>query len=463
MPRRPRSDTRTASQSLAACVAALLWGGCASTVPTPTALDDIAKATGTADAVSIRFEPGPRNVPVPATPVLGLGEAVRRSLHEDPRLQMALARVQQALAQAGQARLLPNPVLSVLVRFPEGGGKPNVEAGLSADLLAILLIPGRTSAADHRLRAASAHAVQTAIEVVAEVEESYASVQALDALLPVLQVRDQLLLRLLEFARTKLAAGEGIRTDVATLAGQHVDLDIELARVQQDRFEQRLRLARLLGEPEGDAQWSLEAWSAPAITEPVERDWILTALEHRPELKAVEWELAALGDDFTLARWTAMGSASAGVTAERDGAWRFGPTAALGIPLFDFGQARRDLIRAEIVEARHELTLIGRTVVEEVRRAVAAYRYSLATLARVKNELIPLQTERRELAEQMFRLENDVTSTLLAEQDLRAAEVKRIDLERQVALAVARLRRAVGGPGHAAPLASARGEAEEKK
>ncbi|MFY9344484.1 MAG: TolC family protein [Planctomycetota bacterium] len=427
-------------------------------------MDDIAKATGVADAVSIQLEAGPRSLPAAATPTLGIGDAIRRTLKNDPRLQMALARVQQALADASQARLLPNPILNVLVRFPEGGGKAYVEAGLTADLLSVLQIPGRTSAADNRFRAASAAAVQAAIDVVAEVQESYAMAQASDAMVPLLEARHALLHQLLEFARTKLAAGEGIRTDVTTLEGQHVELEIEMARVRQERFEQRLRLARLVGETEGDAQWTLDPWSSPILEEPVERDWILAALEHRPELQVVEWELAALGDDFSLVKWVALGTASAGVSAERDGAWRLGPAAALGIPLLDSGQARRDHIRAEVLESRHELTLIGRTVVEEVRRAVATCRYSQATLARVRNELIPLQTQRRALAEQAFRLgQNDVTSTFLAENDLRAAAAKQIELERQVAVAVIRLQRAVGGPGAAQALVGRPKRVEEKK
>lgn len=416
-----------------------------------------------ADAVSIQLEPGPRNLPAAATP-LGIGDAIQRTLKNDPRLQMALARVQQSLADADQARLLPNPILNVLVRVPEGGGKTNIEAGLSADLLSVLQISGRTSAADNRFRAVSAEAVQSAVDIVAEVQETYADAQASDAMFPLLEGRHALLLRLLEFARTKLAAGEGIRTDVTTLEGQRVELEIEMARVRQDRVEQRLHLARLIGETEGDAQWTLDPWSSPTLEEPIERDWIFAALEHRPELRVVEWALAALGDDFSLVKWAALGTASAGVSAERDATWRIGPTASVGIPIFDFGQARRDHIRAEVLESRHELTLIGRTVIEEVRRAVAAYRYSQATLARVRNELIPLQTERRALAEQAFRLgQNDVTSTFLAEHDLRAAEAKRIELERQVAVSFVRLQRAVGGPGAARALAAGPVKVEEKK
>src|SRR4051812_22726667 len=52
----------------------------------------------------------------PAADVLTPGEAIRRAVLHDPRLQAALAHVRAARADADQARLLPNPILSVSVR-----------------------------------------------------------------------------------------------------------------------------------------------------------------------------------------------------------------------------------------------------------------------------------------------------------------------------------------------------------
>lgn len=53
--------------------------------------------------------------------------------------------------EAKQARLLPNR-MSVVFRWPQGGGSPEVEAGLAADLVSLLSRPGRLTAADSRLR-----------------------------------------------------------------------------------------------------------------------------------------------------------------------------------------------------------------------------------------------------------------------------------------------------------------------
>lgn len=113
-------------------------------------------------------------------------------------------------------------------------------------------------------------------------------------------------------------------------------------------------------------------------------------------------------------------------------------------------------VTAEQLEARHELTLARRKVVEEVRVAFQTLTASNANLDRIRNELIPLQQQRRTLAEDAYRAgQSDVTALFLAEQDLRLTQAKAIEVERQASTAFVRLQRAIGGPGVAMPLIEA--------
>jgi len=92
---------------------------------------------------------------IPAT--LDTETAVRAVLAHDPRIQSALAKVRAAEADAGQSRLLPNPILGIDVRYPRGSGSNTVfEATISEDLISILEKPAQIAAADNRLRAAAA-------------------------------------------------------------------------------------------------------------------------------------------------------------------------------------------------------------------------------------------------------------------------------------------------------------------
>ncbi|HMQ24069.1 MAG TPA: TolC family protein [Planctomycetota bacterium] len=142
--------------------------------------------------------------------------------------------------------------------------------------------------------------------------------------------------------------------------------------------------------------------------------------------------------------------------AQSGGGWQVGPSISAPLPIFDSGEARRAVNTAEQLEARHELTLAKRLVVEEVRIAYEGLAASTANLGRIERELIPLQRQRRQLAEDAYRAgQTDVAPLFLAEQDLRVAQTQAIEVEAQAARALVRLQRAVGGPGVAEQLADA--------
>jgi outer membrane protein TolC len=433
---------------------AALIGGCQAP-PRLDAGEEIARATATGDAIQFDVTGGPLDVHGPQPAVLTLAEAVRATLTRDPRVQTALARVRVALAESKQTRLLPNPVLSVALRFPEGGGKPQIDAGLSADLISLLRRQGEISAADKRLHAAAADAVVVALDVVAEVETTYAEAQSAEAQLEVLDQQVQLNDRLLQLAKDRLEAGESARLDVLTLDAQRVGLETEAVQRRADLADERLVIARLVGRPSIDADWKLDPLTATGRWSGDERAWVRAALEHRPEIQARQWELAALGDEVALAQLAAFDGTEVGVDAERDGKWSVGPALSAPIGVFDWGQSRRAKAEALRIESRHRATETRRQVVEDVRRALARRAAAQAALDKVESELLPLQQRRHEQAEQAYREGlADVTALLVAEQDLLTSRAKLVDVRKDAALALVRLRRAVGGSAAASALES---------
>lgn len=439
-----------------ACAATLLASltACQVAPIDPGAEDAITRAVGLREIVTFRVEGGPVDEIEAAGNSLSLAEAIGRAVMTDPGLQAALARVRIALADADQARLLPNPILDIVLRW--GPGNPVIEAALTQNLIEALQIPRRSSAADHRLRMAAADAVGVALDLVAEVQERYTAVQAEEALVPVLEGRLDLMGRLAGVARTRLESGEGVRGDVTTADAQRVELEIEITEAGLRQRDDRLRLARLIGEPSSAASWTLEPSAPPQVQSLEENVWIAAAMAHRPEIQAVAWRLAALGDDYALTRLLPWEGAGAGIEVERDGDWFAGPALSTLIPIFDSGDARRRRVVAEQIEARHDLTLAQRRVVEEVRLALQSLAASAASLQRIRGELIPLQEQRRQQAEDAYRAgQTDVTALFLAEQDLGAARVRAIETERLTTLSLIRLQRAVGGPGIADTVSNA--------
>ena len=432
------------------CVPAIFACACASRHASLTS-EALVAALGRelAGAVSMQLVGQPTDVQPLPSHVLTLELSVREALRTNSTIQSALARVLIARAESQQARLLPNPILTVALRFPESGAQPIIEAGLAAELLSVLQQPGRISAADHRLRAASFDAVTVVLDVLTEAQERYAAAQALESRLTILQERRTTLGRLTELASARLKAGEGTRLDLTTLEAEAAELEVELGQTRLSDRENRHALTRLIGRPNEPADWRTTPWQPPVVPAINETHWITTGLEHRPEVQSQMAKLAALGVEVKLARWAILDGSSAGVESEREGEWSIGPAVSAPLPLMDWGQAKRRRARAQQVEAMHKLTAIRRRVIEEVRTAYASLHSTQQSLATASDRLVPLLDRRRSEAEAVYKAgQSDAVALLLAEQDLQAGKATLIELQQATAQAVIRLHRAVGGPGH---------------
>lgn len=376
-----------------------------------------------------------------------------RALANSPEIQAALARVRAAEADAQQARLLPNPIVSITVRPRFGPESAIISPAISEDLISILERPRTASAADHRLRAVSGEALTEVLNTLAEVQERYADVQAGEAQLAVLGERRKLLDRLLGLSRARLKVGEGSRLDVTTVEAQSENLQFEIAQQRIDLNESRLSLARLIGQPGGRTDWQLSPWAPPPHIDSPQRAWLACALRSRPEIQSSIWELSALGDDVALARFAPWDGATIGVESERDVEWSVGPSVSFPLPLFDMGQEKKAKAVAAVIEGRHKLTQTKRQVVEDVRKAYDTFIATQAVLSDARSKLLPLQQAQQRLAEAAYQAgESDLTTLLIAQEALEDTNAKLVEFEQKTAVAFVRLQRAAGGPGAAANL-----------
>jgi cobalt-zinc-cadmium efflux system outer membrane protein len=434
---------RTSALLVGSLVAVCL--GCAARLPSANLGERAAAAAGVREAVVLRSHGEPLDV-TSAGAALPLDHAVALTLRHDPRVQAALARVRAAESDARQARLLPNPMMSVMVRFPEGGGEAMIEAGLMADVVAVLTQPRRVSAADHRLRSACEDALGAVLDALDEVRQQYAAAQAADARAGLLRDRRATAQRLVDVARSLVESGRAPSAELLAAEAGVDEIDADAFEVSAEAHHQRLALARLVGEPSSPGHWELDPPAAVAAPGLSEAQWVDLALRRRPEVQAARWQLAALGDESALAATGVLEGTSAGAGAERDEGWHVGPSVMFPLPLFDWGRDRRDKAKAARVEARHKLTQARRQAVEDVRRAVVELSSAQAALEVVQSRLIPHQQQRRERAQAAFESGvTGLTPVLMAEQDLQKAVRQRIELRLKAAAALSRLHRAAGG------------------
>jgi len=427
---------------------ALLWlSGCQRGPDAPDVAAEASRLTGIADAIHFESQL-PTNAPDSPPDTLTLAEASRLALLRDAQVQIALAKVRVAEATARQSRLLPNPIFNFVARFPEGGGEPILEVALAEDLLALLQRPHSIKAADATLRAAASDALSSVLDVLSAVQTSYANLQAIEEELEILRRRKQVVDQLFGLTEGKQKAGEGSRADVSMVQTHQLELEVDIEDMQSQAADERLALTRLIGQPSGAAEWRITPWQPPADFNGTEQTWLAAAMQNRPELRAKEWELAALGAERRGAIWSPLQGSDIGVHAERDATWNLGPAVTVPLPIFDTGRAARDKLTAQEIGARHDLTQMQRQVIEEVRRAYAGYRSALATLRLADGQLLPIAQQRYEQAQSAYKAgETDLLRLLVAQEDLQDARKKVVDLHKRASLARIKLHRAAGGPG----------------
>ncbi len=416
--------------------------GCQSPAPRSDWHAQVAAVAGAPLEFRTEAEPLDDGAALPAT--LTLEQTIRQALTSSPEIQSALAKVRIAEADADQSRLLPNPVVTLVVRFRHES--PIITPSIAEDLVAILRRPAAVRAADKHLRAVTADALIVVLNTIVEAQETFVAVRSNEDVFVVLAERLKLIEKLADVARSRKNAGEGTRLDVLTLDAQRVQLEADVAIKELARVQDRLTLARVLGRPSGATDWVLEAWNPPARLEVGEPALITSALKARPEIQSKLWELSALQDEVALARWSPFVTAQVGAEAEKDIVWSGGPAVSAPLPIFDLGNSRRDRVKAEVIGARHELAQARRLVVEDVRKANATFQLAQTALAKTRDQLLPLQEQRHEQAQASYRAgEADLTTLIIAEQDLQDAKEKVIELRQKAAVAYLRLVKAVGG------------------
>lgn len=418
--------------------------------PTPaiSAEDSISEALALSNSIVFSWEGESLDVASPPSERLTLIDAVRAAVEHDPRLQAALARVQSALAESQQARLLQNPLLNILFRFRDGGGPVDIEAAVSQPIIALLRRPKKSAVADDRLRASVAESVSIALDSIREIKEIYTRIQSIELLLPVLWQRRTIIDRLERLASDRLAAGEGARVDVTTLMSQRESIEIDIADVNNDARNLRLSLARRIGTPSALASWILDARGHTTPLTRTENEWIEAALRTRPEIQQTVWELLALGGERDLSGLAVWSDLGIGLKFQEEDYASAGPELNIPLPVFNDGTVAKRAAEARIVESKHKLVDLGRGVIEDVRRAFSTFEASRQNLERMQGTLLPLQSQRRTQLEEIYNAgQSDITALLLAEHELLSSELKRIELDEKTTLSLIHLERAVGGAG----------------
>ncbi len=311
---------------------------------------------------------------------LTLDETVQIALLNNRRLQGVYERLGVAQANLVQAGLLNNPIFDAELKFLDNvsGTKAILEMAVVQDFMDIVMIPLRKRLAEAQLEAIKAEVAAAVLDLASEVKVAFVRFQAAEQ---TLAMRKQILQSTdasYDAARRLRKAGNITDLSLASERALYEQSKLAVASAETAVLEARERLNALMGLWGDDTGWVV-AGSLPAVPGD-EMD--LADLERRAI--AASLDLAMLRNQMrVVASRTGIDAAvlvfpelAGGAAAEYEGPedkWNAGPAIAIGVPIFDWGQARTAAGRHRLRRLWNEYTALA----IEVRSAARAAKYRL--------------------------------------------------------------------------------------
>ncbi|MBN1443603.1 MAG: TolC family protein [Planctomycetes bacterium] len=448
---------RSASGALQAPILMLvliLVDGCASVDPRPD-YARVAERVGEATGIDAMMLPGDealarRQVEDILAAGVDAEGAVRVALLQSREIQARLLEVGISRAQAVQAGLLSNPSLSALVRLPASGGAAGAEADLIANLIEIWQMPKRQQIAERRVEETVLSVARDAARLAAQTKAAFFSAVAAKRRLEIEEENSRILGELLTLTAERQQAGAATEIDVNAVRSELLQQRIITRKARLELIEARQALCARMGlstPPDGirlieEIPGSLAAGISVARALEIAR-------EQRLDLQAARAAVASADETVALEKRLFLRRVGAGVAVESKGTSKaaVGPAFDIELPIFDQNQAGIAKAELERDQARRRLEALETAAIAEVRTAHERFVAAAELVDLHSSELLPLEKENLELAQESFRLgRTGFLSVLEAERRYLDARRSYTAQLRAFALSIPELESAVGLP-----------------
>lgn len=377
---------------------------------------------------------------------LARADCIDLALHSAANRAAWNARLEAARANFEQAKLLPNPTLSLSwedfgLNSAAMGSPVQTTLSLAVALEDLLTRKQRTKVAEHELLAMEARLRIERAQVAADVARLYDRLVAARAALElsrdaarIMQVQRQAIEKLVTAGieapiEQRRAEAEYVQAQNGVLASDAQARALELEFAFALGFERPVALELSEGLSGTDA--------SPAAGPAGIEDLLAKAIENRPELKAASEEYAALLGELHLraARVQFLPTISAGPRKQGNEL-----RAVAGIdsvlPIFDSGAVGEQHAQAELLAAAAEVRRAAALVAGEVCAAAQRRESAAGMLEHGARELSLRRRRLREDSQRLFEAgESDYSAFVLARRD--EVEARRAELDAELTLALA--------------------------
>ncbi len=421
--------------------------------------------------------------------ILTLDQSVDLALANNRSLRADLEVIGQAQADLIQAGLLPNPMLSFMIRFPEGGGRSALDFGLSQELADLWMIPSRKHAAQALLQERILSFVDTTIALNNEVKTRYCELQYQMLAIDLQQQNLKIVEQAIESAQARYQTGAGSVLDVNLPRGRQLEAELALITLRNDYKVTQQTLLRLMGVANSSVDWKPTPLETGFRTLSVnEADLIELALVQRLDVQAAECEMESAVADFEQQKLKVISSLSLGASATRfenraqpgrkilaDTAlvsakageltapeiqsrterrreraqmidWIIGPTIQVPVPIFDQNQAQIAKAQCRAKELKQRFEEVQQRVIEGVRSALALRQIAETRASFFRDSLLPLQESNLQVAQQAYQTgQESILTVLLAQESLIQTRLDYASAMRDLVISSANLERQLAG------------------
>lgn len=324
---------------------------------------------------------------------LSVGDAVRLALLNNPELQGRLEELGIRRADLVRAGILRNPVLTAAIRFPEGGGRTNLEFSLVQEFLHVVQLPMRRRVAAQSFEQVKLQTAHAALNLAAEVREAYYKAQGYLWQLEVYGLIEDVAEAAAEVAERLHRAGNISDLSLAQENERYQQTRLKHLQAQARQALAHEQLAVLLGLSE-----SAELKIPPRLPdlpahEIDDANLEQLALEQRLDLKALRLDRTILTEKLRGTRLAAMQpDLGVGVETEResDGFWLTGPKVRMNLPVFETGGTAVDAELGRLRQSLHREAALEVHIRGEVRQAWVQLQASRREVDLYRQALLPL-------------------------------------------------------------------------
>lgn len=379
---------------------------------------------------------------------LTMGEAVDIALLNNRHLQAHFEDLGVAQADLVDAGLLENPSIGLGLMFPFAGGLADLHGSVAWSLVDAFMIPARKKLARAELEAAKAELGQEIVDLVAETQSAYISLQAAQQSFAVQRSTVEAAEVASTLAERQHEAGGLNALDLGQVRAFYQSAKLELTHVAGEVRDQRERLNRLLGLWGPQLEWKIEDRLPPLPEQEPELVHLESlAVKQRPDLSAARFEVAVLQRVVKLARANRFVGIDVGAGIERDdGELKAGPELDIELPIFNAGQA--DVARAQSMlrQSRWRLDGLAIDIRSEVRQAMNHLVFSRRMTEYSRDVRIPQREEIVRLAQVRYNaMLTGVYELIAFKQEEYESRLEYLQLLKDYWLARAELERVIGG------------------